>query len=83
MFRDLRPSPGMSPTLIRRAIEDGRAQLIENSSVLDLDATPSLRGRPYSVLCVPVAETFTRGVVAVLYFQNEPGERLEPKISSG
>jgi len=70
-FRDLRSSPGISPSLIRKAIEDGQARLIENSSVLGLDATPSLRGRPYSVLCVPVADSLTRDTVAVLYFQNE------------
>jgi hypothetical protein len=61
--RDLRPSPGISPTLIRRAIEDGDARLIENSSVLGLDATPSLRGWPYSVLFAPVADAATGGVV--------------------
>jgi len=70
-FRDLRSSPGISPTLIRKAIEDGEARLIENSSVVGLDATPSLRGRPYSVLCVPIADSLTGDVVAVLYFQNE------------
>ena len=76
-FRDLRSSPGMSPTLVRRAIEDGEPRLIENSSVMGLDVTASLRGRPYSVLAVPVADALTGGVVAVLYFQNEARRAFE------
>jgi len=76
-FRDLRSSPGISPSLMRKAIEDGQARLIENSSVLGLDATPSLRGRPYSVLCAPVADSLTRDTVAVLYFQNEARRAFE------
>jgi transcriptional regulator with GAF, ATPase, and Fis domain len=76
-FRDLRSSPGVSPTLIRRAIENGEARLIENSNVPGLDATPSLRGRPYSVLCVPIADALTGGVVAVLYLQNEARRAFE------
>lgn len=75
-FRDLRSSPGISPSLIRRAIEEGEARLIENSAVLGLDATASLRGRPYSVLCVPVVDSLT-GVVAVLYLQNEARRAFE------
>src|SRR2546425_5997105 len=69
--RTLAPSPGMSPVLIRKAIEDGEPQLIENSSAPGHDATASLGGRPYSVLCAPVADSLTGGVVAVLYFQSE------------
>lgn len=75
--RLLRSSPGISPTVIRSAIEDGEARLIENSSVMGLDATASLRGRPYSVLCAPVADSLTGGVVAVLYFQNEVRRAFE------
>jgi transcriptional regulator with GAF, ATPase, and Fis domain len=78
-FRDLRSSPGMSPTLVRRAIEDGEPRLIENSSVMGLDVTASLRGRPHSVLAVPVADALTGGVVAVLYFQNEARRAFEPE----
>jgi transcriptional regulator with GAF, ATPase, and Fis domain len=70
-FRDFRSSPGMSPTLVRRAIDDGEPQIIENSSVTSLAETASLRGRPYSVLCVPVADALTGAVVAVLYVQNQ------------
>jgi len=78
-FKDLRSSPGVSPTLIRRAIEDGDARLIENSNVLGLDTTPSLRGLPYSVLCAPVTDSLTGAVVAVLYFQNEARRAFEPE----
>jgi transcriptional regulator with GAF, ATPase, and Fis domain len=75
--RTLHSSPGISPTLIRRAIEDGEARLVENSAVLGLDGTASLCGRPCSVLCVPVADSLTGGVVAVLYFQNEARRAFE------
>ena len=75
--RELRSSPGISPTVIRKAIEDGEPRLIENSSVMGLDATAALRGRPYSVLCAPVADSLTGGAVAVLYFQNEARRAFE------
>jgi transcriptional regulator with GAF, ATPase, and Fis domain len=70
-FRDLRSSPGLSTTLIRKAIEEAKPRLIENSTVMGLDTTASTRGRPCSVLCAPVADALTGDVVAVLYFQNE------------
>jgi transcriptional regulator with GAF, ATPase, and Fis domain len=75
--RALRSSPGISPTLIRRAIEDGEARLVENSAVLGLDGTASLCGQPCSVLCVPVEDSLTGGVVAVLYFQNQARQAFE------
>jgi transcriptional regulator with GAF, ATPase, and Fis domain len=52
-------------------METGEARLIENSNVLGLDVTPSLRGRAHSVLCVPVTDSLIGDVVAVLYLQNE------------
>ncbi len=67
----LQSSPGISPTLIRSAVEDGEARLVENSAVLGLDRTASLCGRAFSVLCAPVADSLTGSVVAVLYFQND------------
>src|SRR5207247_7917028 len=69
--RMLRSSPGISPNLIRKATEDGKARLIENSQPLGLDATASLQGRPYSVLCAPVVDSLTGAPLAVLYFQNQ------------
>ncbi len=73
----LQSSPGISPTLIRSAIEDGEARLVENSAVLSLDGTASLCGRAFSVLCVPVADSLTGSVVAVLYFQNDARRAFE------
>ncbi len=75
--RALQSSPGISPTLIRSAIEDGEARLVENSAVLSLDGTASLCGRPLSVLCVPVADSLTGSVVALLYFQNQASSAFE------
>jgi transcriptional regulator with PAS, ATPase and Fis domain len=75
--RELRSSPGVSPILIRTAIEQGEARLIENSESLDADA--SLRGHRYSVLCAPIADSLTGAVVAVLYFQNEAKRAYEAK----
>jgi transcriptional regulator with GAF, ATPase, and Fis domain len=73
----LQSSPGISPTLIRNAIADGEARLLENSAALSLDRTASLCGRPVSVLCAPVADSVTGSVVAVLYFQNEARRPFE------
>jgi transcriptional regulator with GAF, ATPase, and Fis domain len=67
--RELRSSPGISPILIRAAIEGGEARLIGDAS--DLEANDSLRGRPYGVLCAPIADSLTGSVVAVLYLQTE------------
>lgn len=67
----LRSSPGISPSLIRRTILQNEPCLMENTERFDLDATTSLRGRPYSVLCAPVVDSLSGAVIAVLYFQNE------------
>jgi transcriptional regulator with GAF, ATPase, and Fis domain len=75
--RALRSSPGISPTLIRSTIEKGEPLLVENSSLLGLDGTASLCGRPCSILCVPVADSLTGAVVAVLYFENEARRAFE------
>ncbi len=78
--REMRSSPGVSPTLIRKTIEDGQPCLIENSnSAVEPDVTVSLRARPYSVLCLPVIDGLTGGVVAVLYLQNEARRAFEPE----
>jgi transcriptional regulator with GAF, ATPase, and Fis domain len=66
---ELRSSAGISPMLIRKAIEDGEARLIEDSR--NLEGDPSSRGRPYGVLCAPIADALTGSVVALLYLQNE------------
>src|SRR5712691_7631021 len=45
---ELRPSHDIAPTLIRQAIENAQARLIENSSAAGLDAMQSLHSRPLS-----------------------------------
>jgi transcriptional regulator with GAF, ATPase, and Fis domain len=70
-FRSLSSSPGLSPTLIQKAVDSRQPRLVENSQILGLAATASLQGRPYSVLCAPVTDSLTGAVIAVLYFQNE------------
>jgi DNA-binding NtrC family response regulator len=68
---------GVSPSRIRLAIETGQPQLVENSQ-FDGRApaeTGSLSGRPYSILCAPVGDPWTRTALAVLYFQTSPGPR--------
>jgi DNA-binding NtrC family response regulator len=75
----LRSSPGISPSVIRQCIADGRPRLIQNSERMDLDATASLRGRPYSVMCAPVVDSPTGAVLAVLYFQNEAKAAFLPE----
>jgi len=69
--------PGVSPSLIRRAVESRAPQLVENSQFegADASATGSLRGRPHSVVCAPVVDPWTHSVLAVLYFQSLPGPR--------
>jgi DNA-binding NtrC family response regulator len=73
----LQSSPGISPTLIRGAIEDGEARFVENSAVLGLDRTASLSGRAFSILCVPVTDSLAGSVVAVLYFQNDAARAFD------
>jgi DNA-binding NtrC family response regulator len=69
--RELLSSPGISPSVIRQALETGQSCLVENSQIGGMDQTASLQGRPYSVICAPVVDTLTRAPIAVLYFQND------------
>ncbi len=75
-FRALRSWPGVPPTIVRQVIEDGEARLFEGPSFTELGATSSREG-PSSVLCAPVGDSLTGGVVAVLYFQNEAKRPFE------
>ena len=75
----LRSALGISATLIRNAIDDGEARLIENPGGLGLDVNAALRDRPCSVICAPITDSLTAGVVAVLYFQNEASRVFEAK----
>jgi transcriptional regulator with GAF, ATPase, and Fis domain len=63
--------PGVSPSVIRRAITETRSQLIQNS--LDgerVDLTMSLANAAHSVLAAPVIDPWTQTVRAVLYYQS-------------
>jgi len=76
-FRVLRSSPGVGPAAVRQVVEDGEARLIEDSSLLGLDASAPSRHEPCSLLCAPISDSLTGGVVAVLYFQNEARRPFE------
>jgi transcriptional regulator with GAF, ATPase, and Fis domain len=69
------PVEGVSPSRIRKAVETGQPQLVENSQFEGKSAgeTGSLQGRPHSVLCAPVTDPWTKAPLAVLYFQTRPG----------
>jgi hypothetical protein len=75
---------GVSASLIRKAIEAGESQLVENSQFDGRHATETgaLTGRPHSVLCAPVTDPWTRSVLAVLYFQTAAGPRAYTRGSS-
>jgi DNA-binding NtrC family response regulator len=64
---------GVSPSVIRTAIESGRPVFIPNSQLRGrpFDRTASLSEGTHSVLCAPVSDPLTRVPIAVLYFQNE------------
>ena len=66
---------GVSASLIREAVEAGAPRLVENSQFEGKRAgeTGSLATRPHSVLCAPVTDPWTRGALAVLYFQAPAG----------
>ncbi|MGH9888444.1 MAG: sigma 54-interacting transcriptional regulator, partial [bacterium] len=66
---------GVSASLIRKAVDAGAPQLVENSQFEGRGAgeTGSLTTRPHSVLCAPVIDPWTRSVLAVLYFQAPAG----------
>lgn len=62
---------GVSPSVIRRAVESGRSELIEDPRLSESAArSASLEGENYSVLCAPLVDPMSRAVLAVAYFQN-------------
>lgn len=73
--RELRSYRGLSPALIRKAMEDRQPRLI--SGGLDPDVSPS--GRPSTVLCAPITEPLTGGVVAILCFQSGTRREYDPE----
>ena len=67
----LESGEGVSPTVIREAIETRRAVFIPNAQARgDMNKTASLSGGAHSVLCAPVIDPLTGAPIAVLYFQN-------------
>lgn len=66
-----RSSPGVSPTVIRAALDTGKIQLVEDSrlSRRATEETGSLADGGYSVVCAPVIDPYTNAPFAVLYFQ--------------
>jgi DNA-binding NtrC family response regulator len=60
---------GVSPSVVRKAIEARKPQLVENALAASPTVTASLKGHPYSILCTPVIDPWTSSVLAVLYFQ--------------
>jgi DNA-binding NtrC family response regulator len=70
-LRSGKSSPGVSPSVIRAALETGEIQLVEDSRLArtDADTTGSLAGGEYSVICAPVSDPHTNAPFAVLYFQ--------------
>lgn len=76
---------GVSSSIVRAAIATRRARVIENPLVQsDLELSPVLAGRCYSVLCAPILDPVRDAVMAVMYFQNDGAdERLAYRASDG
>jgi transcriptional regulator with GAF, ATPase, and Fis domain len=63
--------PGVSPSVIRRAVTEMKPQLIQNSLDREqVDLTVSLASAPHSVLAAPIVDPWTQTVRAVLYYQS-------------
>src|SRR5262245_50533312 len=68
----LQASRGVSPSVIRSAIEERRSVFIPNSQNRPgANRTASLAEGNHSVLCTPILDPLTSAPIAVLYFQNE------------
>jgi GAF domain len=62
---------GVSPSVIRRVIETGKPELVEDPRMQGAIATTaSLSGGEFSVLCAPICDAAQQAVLAVIYFQN-------------
>lgn len=64
-------SPGVSPTLVRRALASERVQVVEDARLLSQrdNQTGALATGDYSVACAAVRDPLTRAALAVLYLQ--------------
>jgi GAF domain-containing protein len=69
---ELRSVPGVSPSVIRQAIEKRRSVFIPNAAAAgSAGGTSSLTdGDPHSVICSPIIETYRGKVLGVVYLQN-------------
>jgi two-component system response regulator HydG len=78
--RSLNSCPGISPTLIRRTIEQGQPTLIADSNDMgNANSTGSFRLKPFSILCAPILDSLTGSAVALLYFQNDAKTPFTPE----
>jgi transcriptional regulator with GAF, ATPase, and Fis domain len=69
--QELESGDGVSPSVIRKAIDTREVVFIPNAQALGGDTlTASLASGSHSVLCAPVIDRMTSAVLAVLYFQN-------------
>jgi DNA-binding NtrC family response regulator len=64
-------SPGLSPTLVRRALQSERVQVIEDARLLSRRGhhTGAFASGDYSVACTAVRDPLTQAPLAVLYLQ--------------
>jgi hypothetical protein len=63
--------PGVSSSRIREALASRAPVMVQDAEhMVPGKSTAALRGRPSSVLCVPVCDPRTREVLAVFYVQN-------------
>lgn len=63
---------GVSPSVIRRVVESGRPELIQDPLGLEKGSrTASLDNTRFSVLCAPVLDPSDGAVLAVIYLQNQ------------
>ena len=64
-------APGLSVSVVRRALTTGRTQHIEDTRlVTELERTLAFLDAQHSVICAPVCDPQTRLPLAVLYFQS-------------
>jgi DNA-binding NtrC family response regulator len=71
--REMRSLRGVSPSVIKTAIDELKGVFIPNSQVQQgaFDRTASLAEGAHSVLCAPILDPLAKAPLAVLYFQND------------
>jgi DNA-binding NtrC family response regulator len=72
-----RSAPGISAQVIRKALSTKQCQVVQDPRMQTLQ-TAAFVAEPYSVLCAPIIDPYTRGVLAIAYFQqSQPGLAYE------